>query len=142
MLFRSCLDILKRVDRKNFGIIYEPANLMLCGQAYGAEVLRKFQPYLMNVYLQNHRLNPEGSSSIETWVKGPVRFDAIPLWEAGGVDFEQVFEGLSAIGYDGYVTVHQAYAELAGPREAAEKSQAYLTGLSRDFEPPLSPRGR
>ena len=29
------VDILKRVGRNNFGIIYEPANLDLCGQDYG-----------------------------------------------------------------------------------------------------------
>jgi len=133
----GCLDVLKRVDRKNFGIIYEPANLMLCGQPYGADVLKALSPYLMNVYLQNHRLNPDGTATIETWVKGPVRFDPIPLWEPGGVDLEAVFDGLSAIRYQGYVTVHQAFAELAGPREAAEKSHAYLTRLTTDFEPPL-----
>ena len=29
------IDVLKRVGRQNFGIIYEPANLDLCGQDYG-----------------------------------------------------------------------------------------------------------
>ena len=35
-------------------------------------------------------------------------------------------QGLKAIGYDGYFTVHQAYAELMGPREAAVRSAEYL----------------
>lgn len=130
------LAVLRKVDRKNFGLIYEPANLMLCGQPYGVDVLKPFAPYLMNVYVQNHRPNPMGSTEIETWVHGDVRFDPIPLWEPGGVRFEEVFAGLAAVGYDGYVTVHQAYADLAGPREAAEKSREFLACLA-EFEPPL-----
>jgi sugar phosphate isomerase/epimerase len=54
------------------------------------------------------------------------RFHHIPLWEPGGVDFDAVVRGLKAIGYDGYFTVHQAYAELMGPREAAVRSAEYL----------------
>ncbi|MEZ4729587.1 MAG: hypothetical protein R3E79_20855 [Caldilineaceae bacterium] len=38
------LDILQRVGRPNFGIIYEPANLALCGEAYGPATLRPFSP--------------------------------------------------------------------------------------------------
>ena len=55
----------------------------------------------------------------------------IPLWEPDGVDFEEVFAGLEACGYDGTVTVHQAFAKLMGPREAAERSYTYLTGLAQ-----------
>jgi hypothetical protein len=37
--------------------------------------------------------------------------------------------GLQEIGYDGSFTVHQAYAELMGPRDAAIKSAEYLRSL-------------
>ncbi|MBI3466704.1 MAG: sugar phosphate isomerase/epimerase [Planctomycetes bacterium] len=130
------VEVLHRVDRKNFGLIYEPANLMLCGQDYGREVLRRLAPWIMNVYLQNHRLNEKGRESLVTWVRGEVRYDLIPLWERGGVDFEEVFAGLKDIGYRGYVTVHQAYAALMGPEDAAVKSQAYLRKGGR-FDPPI-----
>lgn len=125
------LEVLKRINRPNFGLIYEPANLMLCGEDYGIETLKTFQPYLMNVYVQNHVLDPDGPVELETWCLGPRRFRHIPLWESGGVNFEKVMEALRAIGYDGYVTVHQAYAELMGPDEAAVKSADYLRILRR-----------
>ena len=66
------IDILKRVGRQNFGIIYEPANLDLCGQDYGPETLKRFSPYLFNVYLQNHIRRPDGKTHLETWVRGDV----------------------------------------------------------------------
>ena len=40
------LEIIERVDRRNFGIIYEPANLVLCGEDYGPETIKRFSPYL------------------------------------------------------------------------------------------------
>jgi sugar phosphate isomerase/epimerase len=121
------VDVLKRVGRENFGLIYEPANLMLCGQPYGEQTLRRFAPWLMNVYVQNHRLAPDGPVCLPTRVRGEVRYHDIPLWESGGVDFEAVFAGLRTIGYGGYVTVHQQFAKLMGPQEAASQSMAFLS---------------
>jgi sugar phosphate isomerase/epimerase len=102
------LEVLEQIGRKNFGLIYEPANLMLCGQLYGVETLAQFKPYLMNVYVQNHQLDPAGPVELETWCRGIRRFRHLGIWETGGVEFDSVFEGLRAIGYDGCFTIHQA----------------------------------
>lgn len=123
------LEVLSAIDRDNFGLIYEPANLMLCGEPYGADALKRMAPFLMNVYLQNHRLDPAGPVTLPTWCRGPVRFHHIPLWESGGVDFQAMAAGLQEIGYSGYVTVHQHYAHLMGPEEAAVRSARYLRQL-------------
>ena len=127
------LDVLSRVGRPNFGIIYEPANLDLCGQDYGVETIKRFSPYLLNVYLQNHIQSPEGDSRLETWVRGEVAYTQIRLQDEGGMDYNLVFQGLSEIGYDGYVTVHQAFAKIMTPEDAAQQSYDYLTQIA-DFE--------
>ncbi len=123
------LDVLRRVNRSNFGIIYEPANLKMCGEVYGLEALNAFRPYLFNVYLQNYLDNPEGKEHIETWVRGMFRFDHIPLHDPRGVDWREVFDALETVGYDGYVTVHQALAEIMAPSEAARVSADFLRSL-------------
>lgn len=120
------VDALRKVNRPNFGIIYEPANWLIAAQDYGPATIRRLRPWLMNVYLQNHLLRPSGKAFVETWTRGRVPLDHIGLWEKGGVDFDRVFEGLYAVGYSGYVTVHQAFAEIMTPPEAAEKSYRYL----------------
>jgi sugar phosphate isomerase/epimerase len=122
----QCLDVFNRIDRENFGLIYEPANLMLCGQSYGRDTLRRLAPHVMNVYLQNHRQGPDGQSRLFTRTRGDVVFHDIPLWE-DGIDWEEVFQALNEIHYDGSVTVHQAFAQLMGPREAAQQSHAFLS---------------
>jgi sugar phosphate isomerase/epimerase len=128
------VDILKRVGRPNFGLIYEPANLDLCGQDYGPETLQRFEPWLFNVYVQNHVRKPDGRSRIETWTRGMVAFDPIRLQDPGGIDFPLIMDALVRMGYDGYVTVHQAFTEIMEPEEAARQSYAYLAGICSQGE--------
>lgn len=120
---------LKAIDRKNFRLIYEPANLELCGQDYGVESVRRLAPWIANVYLQNQLLKPDGKVTLDPWCRGPVPFDIIPIEQVGGVSFEQVFEGLHAVGYDGLITVHQSAPEIGEPLEAACATASYLREL-------------
>ena len=120
------LDVLRKIGRSNFGLIYEPANLALCGEDYGPDTLRRFQPYLFNVYLQNHAPHPDGDRPMTTWANGTVMSILRPLDAGDGIDFGSVFEGLHAISYTGCVTVHQAFGGRLSPDEAASRSSKFL----------------
>ena len=126
------LDVLRRIGRVNFGLTYEPANLECCGQSYGRETLKRFAPYLVNVYLQNQRVYFAGQSVMKTWCCGDVSFDQIPLWDDSGIDFPEIIAALEELGYTGYVTVHQA--ALLTPQEDAGRSAQYLRSIGH-FEP-------
>ena len=65
------VDVLQRVGRENFGIIYEPANLDLCGQDYGVETLKRFSPYLLQC-LPSEPHSPTGRErhDLLTWIQG------------------------------------------------------------------------
>jgi sugar phosphate isomerase/epimerase len=123
------LDVLKRVGRDNFGIIYEPANWFVVDEDYGAATIRRLAPHIFNVYVQNHRLNPQGATKLTTWKKGPVGVDHIGIWEEGGVRFEEVFAALEEIEYRGYVTVHQAFEGIMTVDEAVRQSAEYLRSV-------------
>ena len=111
---------LEAISQPNFGLIYEPANLMLCGESYGADTLRQLTPHMMNVYIQNHRLDPDGPVSLPTYCRGEMCFHHLPIWENGGVDSAAVFEGLREIDWAGHFTIHQAEGI-----ETAEDARAY-----------------
>ena len=130
------LRVLEAVGRPNFGIIYEPANWLIAGQDYGSQTIRKLKPYLFNVYVQNHRLRPEGDATLRTWTRGNVGLDHIGLWESGGVGFADVFRCLHEIGYQGYVTVHQAFAGIMPIETAVKRSADYLRPLIRAEQSP------
>ena len=123
------VDILRHVNRPNFGIIYEAGNWMACGQDYGPKTIARIKPWLMNVYIQNYRLSPEGKTKMQTWTRGTVALDLIGSWDPGGVDYPQVFKALHDVGYAGYITAFGAFSVFATPAEAAERSYRYLKPL-------------
>ena len=125
---------LRRIGHPNFGLIFEPANLELCGQSYGLETLERLAPWIFNVYLQNQIIREDGACSLDTWCRGPVTFDLIDVHESGGIDFEQVINDLSIIGYDGTLTVHQAGGEGDSPVDSARQTASFLRErLDRHF---------
>lgn len=124
------LRVLQQVDRPNFGIIYEPANWFIAGQDYGIDAIRKMEPYLFNFYIQNHRLTPDGVTAITTWTKGPVAVDHIGVWESGGVDVDAVFDAMHEVGYEGYLTIHQAFGDVMPVEEAVRRSYEHLRPLT------------
>lgn len=65
------------------------------------------------------------------WVS--VTFHHLPIWEPGGVDFDAVMAGLKDIGYGGFITVHQAYGKLMGPREAAVETARCIRSRGSGF---------
>ena len=122
------ISTLEKIDRTNFGLIYEPANLELCGQPY-VDAIERLAPWIFNVYLQNQKLKPDGAVTLNTWCRGPSSFDIIPIHQPGGVDFESVFRNLKHIGYEGTVTVHQSAGEGEDPRESTTRTAKFLRAL-------------
>lgn len=127
------VDVLKEIDRDNFGIIFEPGNLLVCGQDYGASALNSFKPWLMNVYLQNMRPWENGEQTIETWINGPVRFDLVPFGDSDGIDFAPIMDALDDVGYAGYVTVHHNVADGMEIGDGVRNFASYLRSVG-DFE--------
>lgn len=122
----ECLDMLRRINRRNFGITYEPANLLAVGDDYGPEQIKRLGEAIFNVYLQNFRLDRAGQTVLRTR-GGPVPVTLLPLADGSGVKLDRVFASLHAIGYDGWVTVHAA--SLPG-KSAHEWARQYYSDLA------------
>ncbi|MBL8228532.1 MAG: sugar phosphate isomerase/epimerase [Bryobacterales bacterium] len=122
----NALKTLRAIGRPNFGLIYEAANWFISGQEYGPAILKQFEPYLFNVYVQNHIVSAKGVSPLQTWTKGEIRVDHIGIWDRGGVDYDLVMNTLKRMNYAGYVTVHQAFAGVMPVDESVKRSADYL----------------
>lgn len=127
------LQMVREVGRNNFGLIYEPSNLIVCGQDYGLDTVRALAPHLFNVYLQNMWPHPAGKTTIETWINGPVNYDLVPFGDPRGVDIRAVFSALADAGYDGFVTVHQNIANGMDIAAGARDFAGYLRSIA-NFE--------
>lgn len=123
---------LEAIDRPNFGLIFEAANLEQCGQSYERETIARLAPWIRNVYLQNQRISDSGAVTLHSRHAGPVKFDVIDIPESGGIRFEEIFAGLREIGYDGPVTVHQSAPEdpSVTPAESAKRTAQFLKALT------------
>ncbi|MEE2947856.1 MAG: sugar phosphate isomerase/epimerase [Verrucomicrobiota bacterium] len=120
---------LNAIDRPNFGLVYEPANLEICGQDYGPATIERLAKWVFNVYLQNQLLKPDGAVTLPTWCAGDVSFDLISVHAPGGVDFGHVLAGLKAIDYDGTLTVHQSAQPGETPESSAAGTADFLRAL-------------
>ncbi len=120
------LEVLQSIDRPNFGLIYEPANLALCGQEYGRDTLQRLQPFLFNVYLQNHVPVVGGSLIMNTWTRGDVPSELLKFTDPAGIDMIGIMGWLQELDYTGFVTLHHTQLDVVGPLEAAAESAAYL----------------
>ncbi len=122
---------LEEIDRPNFGLIFEAANLEGCRQEYGPAAVERLAPWIRNVYLQNQRVDPNGAVTLDTWCSGPVTFDITQIPEPGGINFVSVFDGLKKIEYDGTITVHQSGPEdgETSAETAATETATYLRKL-------------
>ena len=82
---------------------------------------------LMNVYIQNHRLDPNGQTPLPTYCRGDVHFHHLPIWKRAAW-LAAVFAGLRDIGWAGHFTIHQAEgietAETPGMRGDVRSSFA------------------
>lgn len=125
----GCLDVCRRVDRPNFGLIYEPANLALCGEPYGPEAIKRLADVVFNVYLQNHTPDPQGTLMMDTWSQGRIPTTLHRFTDPGGIDMAAVILGLKDIDYTGSVTLHHTQLDVVSPLEAAANSAGFLLDL-------------
>jgi sugar phosphate isomerase/epimerase len=123
------LDVVQRVNRPNFGVTFEPANLMLCGSEYGRRAIERLAPYLFNAYFQNMRIET-GGPVIWQPTSGPaVAASYVPLGDRSGIDVSEMIAALRDVGYDGWFSVHQPLQPGETVEHAIRDAHAALAAL-------------
>ncbi len=125
----GAVDVLQRINRPNFGVTYEPANMLACGSAYGVEAIERLSPWLRNVYFQNIRLDPDSPMTFNTRSLGPVNVRFIALDDSAGIDPAPIIFALKRIGYDGWFSVHQPLGEGQRVDAAIQEAAGMLLPL-------------
>jgi sugar phosphate isomerase/epimerase len=123
------LDVVRKMNHKAFGVTFDAANLLACGDDHGAEAIRRLAPCLVNFYFQNVRLDATGKHTFRTRTRGPVALSYVPLDDPRGIDVRPLIEALKDNGYDGWVSVHQPLLDKQTVAEAIEESARVFTPL-------------
>ena len=98
----SGIKITHEVGGQHLGLIYEPANMHICGKSYGAEAVKALAERILHVHVKDVVLH----APKEVGSQPP--FEIVPLGK-GEMDYLSVFRGLHEIDYNGYVCVELAH---------------------------------
>ena len=99
--------LIKTINRKNFGITFEPANLMACGSDFNKNALNQLLPHIENFYFQNIILDKKGKHVFPTIHNGDVRVKYISLDNSKGINIFSFLDFLREKKYDKWFTIHQ-----------------------------------
>lgn len=127
----DALETIKLVNRpKGFGVTFEPANLLLCGDVHGREAIERLAPHIVNAYFQNIALDESSPTTWPSFRRGPVRYRYVAMDDKSGCNLEEIIQTLKQVGYDGWFTVHQplqpGQTVEQAVRESAAACQKYL----------------
>ena len=125
----ATLETVGKVGRGNFGVTFEPANLLACGSDYGDDAICRLAPHLVNVYFQNLCIDPDGSHSFKTWTKGPVSVRYLALDDPAGLSAANMVRALSNADYDGWITVHQPLRDGQSVNQAVDEAVGVFAPL-------------
>ncbi|NDC63767.1 MAG: hypothetical protein EBZ59_07260 [Planctomycetia bacterium] len=98
--------MLSSVDRENFGIIVEPANLRMAGEPFTAENFEPLRDRIFWCHVQSLAVVAADAAEGKALLRGggEVGFRRVPIHENDDCDFRGFFTALKAIGFDGTVT--------------------------------------
>ena len=121
--FDESMRTLKAVNRRNFGFVHDECQWMVNTKNYRTDQIvertKAISPWLWNVYVKNQPAGP-----------GPEGRPEISLLDKNGVDWDKHFEGLYAIRYTGYLTVHSKTPAMGPPEQAAASAYQFLKPFS------------
>ena len=103
--------LIKTINHQNFGITFEPANLMACGSNFNNDALNQLLPYTENFYFQNIILDKKGKHIFPTTHNGDVKVKYVSLDNSKGLNVFSFLDFLKEKKYDKWFTIHQPLLE-------------------------------
>ena len=120
------LYLIKKIRRKNFGITFEPSNLMACSSKYDEESIKVLLPYIKNFYFQNIILDPFGNHVFKTNINGNVKVTYTPLSDDRGISISTLLNLLNKLGYEDWFTIHQPLLPNQTVKEAIKEASVLM----------------
>lgn len=122
-----CLRSLREINRRNFRILFDPANLFEAGEKYGEDSVKRLGKWIGQLSVQNIReASPEEENA---WEYRGRYFTRCLLGDPRGLDYKSVFRGLHAIGFNGYVTLNEPKPKRMSVEEFAKFAAEKLREL-------------
>ncbi|MDA0836305.1 MAG: TIM barrel protein [Planctomycetota bacterium] len=123
----STKETLDAVGRENFGVIAEPANLLLAKQPYTGDSFAEIIDSVFGVNIQSIVLvSPEEGGALKLRDGTEVHYSRVPLGENSQLDTQGFFDGLKGLGFKGFVNVLEPFHANEDSAQVAGHSAAVL----------------
>ncbi|MBM7570333.1 sugar phosphate isomerase/epimerase family protein [Aquibacillus albus] len=116
--------LVSQFDPEHIGVLYDPGNMVHEGYENYRMGLELLGPYLAHVHVKNAEWQVKNQQDDGT-INWEVKWAAI---EKGVVDWQQVFEDLKAVGYDGYIGMED-FSNAYGTKDSLKHNIEWVKKL-------------
>jgi len=120
----SCIEAIRSLDRDNFGLQYDAANLFESGKEYRDSAIRALAGSIHQISVQNAAR--ADSQTPGAWESDGRWYRRCLIGDPEGLDFGAVFRALAAIDFDGCVVVNEPKPTILDTREFARHTMSAL----------------
>lgn len=96
-------EAIAEIDQPNFGVMPEPANLLMAGETFSTDMFEPLRGRVLGVHVQTLVVTPDASNRLTLNSGAEVRYTRVPYAENTQIDFETFFSALRQIGFNGFV---------------------------------------
>jgi sugar phosphate isomerase/epimerase len=126
--FALAEETLERIGRSNFGLITEPANSFMAGDAFTAENFRKVAPHIFASNIQSLIVvcPAETRTRLKLRSGKEIGYKRIPIQQNVAMNIPGYFATLRAVGFDGCVNMLEPVPEEKDVEKFAREYLVYL----------------
>lgn len=99
----AAAEAVARLDEPNFGLMPEPANLVMAGEPFTEGMFEPLAGRIFGVHVQTLVVGPDCGNALKLADGTEVRYDRVPYEENTQTDFATFFAALRHVGFDGTV---------------------------------------
>ncbi|MBT4817849.1 MAG: TIM barrel protein, partial [Lentisphaerae bacterium] len=119
------------IDEPNFGVMPEPANLVMGREAFTENMFEPLRGRLLGVHVQTLVVSPDAANALKLADGTEIRYDRVAYHENRQTDFATFFAALRNVGFDGYVNELEPRPPIEELEETVRQAAEFLGQFTR-----------
>jgi len=120
---------IQEIDEPNFGVMPEPANLVMAGEQFTERMFEPLCGRVFGVHVQTLVVGPDAANVLRLSDGTEVRYERVPYEENDQTDFATFFAALRHIGFEGFVNELEPCQPVEELEDTVARAAVFLKGL-------------
>lgn len=125
----SAAEALAEIDEPAFGVMPEPANLLLAREPFGEDMFAPLAGHILGVHVQTLEVRPDAPDALTLADGTRVRYARVPYEANAQIDFATFFAALRRAGFDGTVNELEPCPGPADLADTVRRAAEFLRPL-------------